>query len=68
MKLHHRLLVGLTAAVLVAPSPVNRAGAAESNENAGAAPIDNKEAFQKALENTRAVVENIWSVSSTLNP
>jgi tetratricopeptide (TPR) repeat protein len=57
MKLHHRLLVGLTAAVLVAPSPVNRAGAAESNENPGAAPIDNKEAFQKALENTRAVVQ-----------
>ena len=57
MKSLHRLLVGLTAAVLVAASPVNQAGAAESNENPGAKPVDNKEPFQKALEYTRAVVQ-----------
>jgi tetratricopeptide (TPR) repeat protein len=57
MNLHHRLLVGLTAAVFVASSPVNHASAAEGNESPSAAPVDNQGAFQKALEYTRAVVE-----------
>ncbi len=57
MKLRHRLLVGLTAAVFVASSSINHASAAEGNESPDAAPVDTKEAFQKALEYTRAVVE-----------
>jgi len=65
MKLHHRLLVGLTAAVL-APSPVNRAGAAESNENpsavekpAGPTPIGEASAADSLTENAQIVSDNL---------
>jgi tetratricopeptide (TPR) repeat protein len=51
------LFGGLATTVLVGVWPVSPARAAESNPNADATPIVVKEAFQKALQFTRTVVE-----------
>src|SRR5258708_1308968 len=57
MKVESRLFISLATTVLVGAWSVSPARAAESNQNADAAPIVVKEAFQEALQFTRTVVE-----------
>jgi hypothetical protein len=57
MKVESRLFISLVTTVLVGVWSVSPARAAESNQNADAAPVVVKEAFQKALQLTRTVVE-----------
>ena len=57
MKVESRLFISLATTVLVGVWSVSPARAAESNPNADATPIVVKEAFQKALQFTRTVVE-----------